>query len=136
MLLKTPFIIGPRLLPALPLADGLLSLESTSRAEEGRVLAHFILDRPGQPAYRDSNLRSGMGGFRSTVEPFEAMLAFMEAAIDDLRHEMYSGRPSGEKPLFPGEIAEWLYENSDAVEMARCDLCDETGAVRHNLIEA
>lgn len=136
MLLHSPFIIGPRLLPALELADGTLSLQKITPTEEGRQRCHFILDRPGKPEYHDRELRSGVGGFRNLVEPFEAMLAFMEAAIDDLRHEMYSGRPSGEKPMFPDDVVEWLYENSDEIEMARCDLCDETGAVRHNLIEA
>lgn len=135
MFLRPPFIISSRLLPALPLADGFLHLDGFTDAEEGRQKARFILDRPGEEEYVIDTLKSGCGGFREVAEAFDALLAFMEADIESSRHEMYTGKPPQEPPLFPDHIRNWLYDKADEIALARFELLDDSGSLRPQLIE-
>lgn len=136
MLIQAPFFIGSRLLPALKIGDATLSLDLAYQIDaDNRDRATFYLDFPGGTSYRDDQLRSGVGGFKNPVEAFESFLAFLEAAIEALRYEMYSGRTSENKGLFPEHVVNWAHEESDGVEMARSDITDSIGRPRTELIQ-
>lgn len=130
-----PFIIGPRLTPALQVAGATLSLLGIERAGK-RQRARFALDLDGVE-YLDESLQSGVQGFKSSVEVFESYLSFLGACAESVRYADRTGRDPGENStLFPAPVAHWAADNADEIAMARCDLCDEDGmTVRHSLIE-
>lgn len=126
MKLHDPFIIGPRLLPAIKVGDVTLSLASTNAWANGRQIAKFIWDLPDGRTFADSTMSSPLGGFRGTVEIFETYLDFAYACK--------SSSESGEnRDLFPG----WLM---DAIDSSDLDylvfaLQDEDGGPNETLIE-
>lgn len=134
MLLKSPFIIGSTLSPALRIGDSTLHLTDVQLAEQGRDQATFLLVTP-EFEYVDDQLRSGVGGFQSTVGIFESFLGFMQAAIEGAEYEERTGYHSDNADLFPRHVVEWALEHRDAIEMAICDITDEDGAPNESLIE-
>lgn len=133
-LLKSPFIIGSTLSPALKIGDSTLHLTDVQPAEEGRERARFLLVTPDFE-YEDNKLMSGTMGFWGTVGIFESFLSFMQAAIEAAEYEMRTGRESDNADLFPKHVVEWALEHKDAIDMAICDITDEDGAPNESLIE-
>lgn len=133
MKLHSPFIIGPRLLPALQIGNAFLSLESV-RPNGHRVSPVFILDI-GSESHRIDDMSSGHGGFRSVVEPFETLLSFMSACAESIRYRERTGHGGENADLFAPVIAQWIAEHSSDIEGLQCELTDENGDVRHELIE-
>lgn len=125
--LHAPFIIGSRLLPALRIGDATLTLRlPLFPAECGRWGAAMIFEAPGI-AFTDQTLRSGLSGFRSLVDPFSTFLSFLDAAAE--------AREDGDNAdLFPPAVMQWARDNASEISAARMELCDENGAVRHDLI--
>lgn len=135
MKLKPPFIIGSTLSPALKIGDSTLHLLSASEVTvDNRNRAKFLLVTP-EFEYEDNGLRSGVGGFQSTVSIFESFLGFMQAAIEAAEYEMRTGRESDNSGLFPKHVVEWALEHKDAIEMAICEITDEDGYPNESLIE-
>lgn len=142
MEIHAPFIIGPRLLPALRIGDAFLSLdgmtETTVTAGRFRMRSHspgFILDI-GQNSYRIDDMQSGAGGFESVVEPFEMLLSFMSACAESIAYRERTGHGGDNADLFEPAVAQWCADNASEIESAQCDLTDENGHVVHSLIIA
>ena len=133
-LLKPPFIIGSTLSPALKIGDSTLHLTDVQLAEEGRDRATFLLVTP-EFEYEDDQLRSGTGGFISTVAAFGAFLSFLEAAAESLRYRIVTGVKGENEDLFPHHVNVWAAYNKDAIEMAICEITDEDGYPNESLIE-
>lgn len=133
MTLHPPFAISSRLLPGLCIEGAWLSLERVARQENGRDRATFILDLLNGTSYTDSQLQSGVGGFRSPVEAFESFLGFLSACAESLSY----GNPPGENAdLFPRHIGEWACEHNDEIAGLTCDLqIGDSDCVNINLIE-
>lgn len=74
----------------------------------------------------DDSLISGVGGFKSHVDIFEAYLSFLSADI-----ESYQENPAVSSPLL-----RWAIEKQEAIEEAVCGLFTEDGVVNAALIEA
>lgn len=140
MLLSPPFIISSALAPGLRIGDvATLSLLDVSPAGDTDPATRVMGDRDrarfelyfndGREPYVDDQLRSGVGGFRSPVEAFEAFLGFLEAAAESSR---YGGDNTD---LFPTHIVEWAAEHIDDINRARCSICDEDGNPNISLIE-
>ncbi len=134
MLLKSPFIIGSTLSPALKIGDSTLHLADVQLAEQGRDQATFLLVTP-EFEYVDDKLRSGVGGFQSTVSIFESFLSFLSAAAESLRYRIVTGVKGENEDLFPHHVNVWAAYNKDAIEMAICEITDEDGAPNESLIE-
>lgn len=142
MILHPPFMISARLLPALRLADGVLSLDKLEAERDGifggqRHRATFWLDAPGLE-YMDRELRSGVGGFKSPVQAFEGFLAFLDAAVESLRWERDNpGRKGENTDAFPIKVVEWAMHNHMEIEAVRLDLYEdyEHGRVNLGLIQ-
>ena len=138
MQIQSPFIIGPRLLPALKVGGATLSLElDGSQSPDGRDIAEFTLDMPDGTMYVDRELKSGCQGFRSPVGAFESFLGFMTACIESLEYANYSsdGEIGENANLFPSHIGEWALDNKYEIEDIIGELTDEDGGVRYELIE-
>lgn len=134
MLLKSPFIIGSTLSPALKIGDSALHLTDVQPAEEGRERATFLLVTP-EFEYEDDQLRSGVGGFISTVAAFDAFLSFLSAAAESLRYRIITGVKGENEDLFPHHVSVWAAYNKDAIEMALCEITNEDGGPNESLIE-
>ena len=129
MILNQPCKISARLGPALRIGDGWLTLLTVKPDNDGRERATFALDTP-EFEHIDSELRSGVGGFRSLVEAFEVYLCFMEAAADAYRY----GPGSDNYDIFPEHVMQWAAERADELAMARSQLQDENGRTLDDLI--
>ena len=134
MLLKPPFIVGSTLSPALKIGDSTLHLTDVQVAEEGRDRATFLLVTP-EFEYQDDQLRSGTGGFISTVAAFDAFLSFLSAAAESLRYRIVTGVKGENEDLFPHHVNVWAAYNKDAIEMTICEITNEDGSTNDSLIE-
>ncbi len=134
MLLKSPFIITSTLSPGIKIGDSTLHLTNVQLAEQGRDQATFLLLTP-EFEYVDDKLRSGVGGFQSTVSIFESFLSFLSAAAESLRYRIVTGVKGENEDLFPHHVNVWAAYNKDAIEMAICEITDEDGAPNESLIE-
>ena len=134
MLLKPPFIITSTLSPGLNSGDSTLHLTDVQVAEEGRDRATFLLITP-EFEYEDDQLKSGVGGFISTVAAFDAFLSFLEAAAEAEEYEVRTGVKSDNSGLFPPHVTEWALLNKDEVGLVHSEICNEDGSTNDSLIE-
>ncbi len=134
MLIKPPFIITSTLNPGLKIGDSVLHLTDAQLAEEGRDRATFLLVTP-EFEYQDDQLRSGVGGFISTVAAFDAFLSFLEAAAEAEEYEERTGYHSDNSDLFPRHVVEWALLNKDEISMVHSEICNEDGSTNDSLIE-
>ena len=134
MLIKPPFIITSTLNPGLKIGDSTLHLTDVQVAEEGRDRATFLLVTP-EFEYVDDQLRSGVGGFISTVAAFDSFLSFLSAAAESLRYRIVTGVKGENEDLFPHHVNVWAAYNKDAIEMATADITNEDGSTNDSLIE-
>lgn len=131
MKLSAPFLISSALCPALKIGDATLSLVGANATTEGRYKAEFELQTPTF-TYVDDTLQSGVGGFRSVVEIFEAYLSFMSACGESLK---YYGDDGECASIFPPNVAQWCAENLDEIDMVWWDITDDVGNPNVSLIE-
>lgn len=135
MKLKSPFIITSTLSPGIKIGGSVLHLLDASEVtEDNRDRAKFLLVTP-EFEYEDSQLRSGVGGFRGTVEIFESFLSFLEAAAESLRYHIVTGVRGENEDLFPHHVNVWAAYNNDEISMLRWGITDEDGAPNESLIE-
>ena len=134
MKLKPPFIITSTLSPGLKIGDSNLHLTDVQVAEDGRDRATFLLVTP-EFEYVDDQMRSGVGGFRGTVDIFESFLSFLGAAAEGLRHHIVTGVKGDNEDLFPHHVNVWAAYNNDEISMLRWSIIDEDGAPNESLIE-
>lgn len=135
MILYPPFIIGSTLCPALQIADSTLHLIDTSEVtEDNRDRATFLLVTPTFE-YTDKELKSGVGGFRSKVDAFEAFLGFLSAAAESLKYHIATGCKGENEDLFPHHVNVWAAENQNKIDMICALLQDDYGNTNHRLIE-
>ena len=80
--------------------------------------------------YVDNTLRSGIQGWRSVVEIFEAYISFLDAAAEAM---IYSN--SENKTLFPHHVMQWCANHANDIAEARLSITSEDGSPRHYLIE-
>jgi hypothetical protein len=130
MILKQPFIISARLLPALKIGNATLHLDNVTYGTENRDRAHFILDLPDGVEYKDDQLQSGQGGFSRTQDAFATFLCFLDAAAESYIYadNAYSTDSDANMSLFPENVVQWAAENADELQMLRCDI-EETDAL-------
>ena len=135
MLLKPPFIITSTLSPGLKIEDSTLHLiNATEVSTDNRDIATFLLVTP-EFEYEDKALMSGVGGFRSTVEIFDAFLSFLEAAAEAEEYEVRTGQKSDNSDLFPPHVSEWALLHKDEISAVHSEICNEDGSTNDSLIE-
>ncbi len=134
MLLKPPFIITSTLSPGINIGDSTLHLTDVQLAEQGRDQATFLLVTP-EFEYVDDQLRSGVGGFQSTVGIFESFLGFVQAACEAAEYEERTGYQSENSGLFPRHVVEWALLNKCELDYTHMEITDEDGYPDESLIE-
>ena len=110
MILRAPFMISSRLLPAVTVGQGTEQI-TVSLSPSG-----FILDGPfGEHKVTDLTLR----GNPSIESAFETLLSFMTAAAESFR---YRGMDGENSDLFPAEVTEALFQVSTELECVWADI--------------
>lgn len=123
MKILAPLIITPRLLPGAKVGGGCISIEydRKRRGEGGRVRYHYYIDLPKGVEYTGNDLQSGASG-GTLQQGLESLVSFLEAAGEAYRYAMYLGRDSENADMFPGNVNEWAYQNSDELSMLQIEL--------------
>jgi hypothetical protein len=107
-LLKYPFIIGSRLLPAVQVGGAEISIEYDGQTPDGRAVYRHTIDLPGskRPAViRD--IRSGVSN--ATLRGgMSALLSFLCAS--DMKGE------------FPRRVEEWAKQNADEISIRELEI--------------
>ena len=111
MILRAPFMISSRLLPAVTVGQGSEQI-TVSLSPSG-----FILDGPfGE--HKVTGLR--LSPLCKSVESaFETLLSFMTAAAESFR---YRGMDGENSDLFPAEVTEALFQVSTELECVWADI--------------
>ena len=111
MILRAPFMISSRLLPAVEVGQG------TEQIIVSLSPSGFILDGPfGE--HKVTGLR--LSPLCKSVESaFETLLSFMTAAAESFR---YRGMDGENSDLFPAEVTEALFQVSTELECMWADI--------------
>lgn len=126
MKLHKPFEISSRLLPALEVGDGEVSLEFIGKYNrEGKPRLRWHIDTPTGSFHGDDF--AAWGRWQSA---FVSLLASLGAAAESYRYWMSTQRKSENYDLFPEPVVEWAYRNSDEIGTLELEI-EETP----NLIE-
>lgn len=122
MILKDPFVISPRLLPALKVGEAWVQLEYSRRPgnEPGRVRYKWTIDL-GSQSWSDDDMSSGCQG-GTLQEGFASLLSFLGAFAEGRSYSQRTGRESENGDLFPEGLAEWAYQNSDEISSLAFEL--------------
>lgn len=120
MILKPPFIIGARLLPALKIGDSYLSI-----GVEGDAVVAYV-DTPDQE-FAVYGFRPGLG--MSTQGCFESMLSFMLAAAE-AQDSVDNGRFSDNADIFEPPVMRWCQENAEEIGGLLFELEEEGELIR------
>lgn len=139
MKLQSPFIIGPRLLPAVKVGEAYVYLERTRDVGEyGKQVFRWTIDLP--PASGKRKLRTFTGadlcGHGGLQEMFGSLLAFLGACGESVKYAAWHHKnASGENAdLFPPAVGQWAAENEDEISCVLWDIEDGTGAPRPGLL--
>lgn len=118
MTLHKPFIIGPRLLPALHIGDGFISYDFDTDL--------WYIDTPtGEHAIDDFRAGGGRSHMDDLQRSFASLLSFLEACVESRQYERRTGREGENSPLFPDHVAEWAEECVEEISDRRCEIEEE-----------
>jgi len=122
MILRSPCIITSRLRPGVRLADGSsISIGYSPRSgDAGRVRYEYVIDMADGQSCEGSDLQSGCGG-GTLREGLSSLLSFLAAAAEAYSAGM-RGRDSDNADLFPEDVCEWAYQNSDELSMLQVEV--------------
>ena len=117
MILKIPFQISSRLLPALQIGGAWVQLEYSPRDGKGRTIYKWTIDLPDNQTFSGDKLESGMFSSGNLQEGFESLLSFLEAFAE-----------GGENAdLFPNGLRKWAKENQDEFSILETELIEQPG---------
>lgn len=122
MLLSTPFVITPRLLPGCQIGAACVSIEySPLPGDESRVRYRWHIDLSDGAEFSGDDLQSGCCG-GSLQQGFDSLLSFLGAFAESVGYTARTGRESENADLFPIGLADWATENSDEFAMLQSEL--------------
>ena len=130
IMLRDPVVIAPNLEPGVRIgADSWVTISYSSRpGSDGRTRCRWTVMRHGLPDVIGHDLQSGCGGGnlrRGLVDLLCFLGAFAEAHRPG--RTKYEGDNS---ELFPEELAEWAYLNSDEISMAQIEVEENTECMK------
>lgn len=132
MILQNPFIIGSRLLPAIKVGSGTLSLEFVGYAES-RMVFRWYLDLDDGREFSEADLKSGVQG-STTQRMFESLLGFLCAAAESLQYRVRKGLaepdPDSNEGLFPPDVVAWADFNADELTAIQMELQEHPGLLK------
>lgn len=117
MTLHSPFLISPRLLPALKIGDTTLSIEPTRNYDKyGKPVWNYYLD--GEVTHQGSDLNSN-GGVQETMA---CLLSFLAATGEAYHYYGNKTKKGSTTDLFPEDVCQWAYVNSEELMMLEMEL--------------
>lgn len=129
MLLKTPFLISSRLLPAIRIAGCTISLEHIGYGRESRAEYLVYFDFADGRELQESGLAGPAIGEATLQSMFGTLLCFLYACGEGRRYERASGRESEGSKLFQEPIAEWAEMNSDEISSLQYEIEETEGLI-------
>ncbi len=120
MILKYPFFISSRLLPALNVG----ALNVSYCLDTG----YFYFDYDGMGIHIEKLFRPSPMHRGNIQSIFGAMLDFMSAGAEAYRYEL-GGKKSDNSGLFPEKLMEILYLNSEEIQYLQLELEDNTDLI-------
>jgi len=131
MLLTSPIVITPRLLPGVIIGGAFLSIEYSDRnGERGRTRYRYHIDlstgRGGgrrSMTYTNDDLQSGRGG-GDLQSGLASLLDFLCTCGESYGYQTRTGRAEENDDLFPRAIAQWAAENTDKLTAAELELSE------------
>lgn len=123
--LREPFFISSRLLPSVRIGGAVVGIEYSKICPDGRVEYRYFIDLPNGTEHVGEDLRSGVFG-GNLREGMESLLAFL-SACGESNNPRYGDEKGENADLFPPEIAEWCYLNSDEIDSVRLDIEESKG---------
>ena len=121
MILHSPLIITPRLMPGLQIGDGFISLECGGRSDDNRTIYTVWIDLPNGTEHEITDLRSGCGG-GSIQDGLASLLSFLGAAAESRQYRERTGQQGENEDLFEPAIVDWAAENADEIGMLAYEL--------------
>lgn len=124
--LNSPFEIGPRLAPALRIADA----HSTAWLSYDKG---FVIDLPDGSEHIVTDFRPG--ACSNLQSQFAAILGFLAACAESRKYARSRGKDEMEgenSDLFPSNVGKWAEQMSDEIAMLKCEIEES----ETNLIEA
>lgn len=115
--LRSPLVIGPRLLPALRIGDSWVYVTPEAPDLSGalhRTIFRVIVDTPDGEIYNDADLN-----VVTQDDPSDTVREAMRSALSFLRYEgdRYLSGPDEDGWLFNTAVAEWAYQNEDELSI-------------------
>lgn len=128
MQLTSPIIITSRLMPGIQIGKSFISIEYSTRPGDShrcRYQYYLDLDQDGKSIEYDADdIQSGCQG-GSLADGLSSLLSFMSACGESYRYAVRKGIPlddSENGDLFPPDVAEWCYQNSDELSILACEI--------------
>ena len=129
MLLKTPFLISSRLLPAIRIAGCTISLEHIGYGRESRAEYLVYFDFADGRELTEAGLAGPAIGEATLQEMFSTLLAFLGACAEGRKYERTDGEESENSKLFAETIAEWAETNSDEISCLQFEIEETEGLI-------
>lgn len=129
MILHPPIEITARLLPGVRIGQAFLSIEYAAPAWDKefsgwRTRYRYHIDLPDGFECSSDDLKSGLG-HHGLLQGLGDLLCFLEACGESygwwLRHGR-NGERGENQDLFPPQVAEWAYQNSDELALVRSEI--------------
>ena len=112
--LKLPLIITPRLLPGVKIGDSFLSIKFHHQLKKynSRYYYNYYIDTPSfEHSAHDISTHN-----YDIQEALLTLLSFLSAAAESY-YSTLVGRFSDNRDLFPENVMEWAYLNSDEISI-------------------
>lgn len=111
MLLSSPIVITPRLLPGVRIGDAWVSIARNGITRDNRDRFDYWIDFDGQEVF-GSDLCSGVGGC-SLQSALASLLSFLGAFAESIGYETRTGRDSENSDMFPAILRDWAYLHAE-----------------------
>jgi len=130
MILNSPIEISPRLLPCVRIGNAIISITYSDKSDrEGRTVYEYFIDTPEWEHTNDNDLKSGCQG-GSLQSGLESLLSFLAACGESYGYRQRTGHEGENESLFPPNVAEWAYQNSDELGMLSIQLEEESDLIQ------
>lgn len=129
-----PCVITHRLRCGVRINDSEISIDIGNWTDDGRISYRYWLDLKldgKRIEFYEEDIQSGVGG-GSLQEGLQALLSFLGACGESYAYAMrHNGKlaDTDNGNLFPADVAEWSYINSDELAIIRCELEETENAI-------
>lgn len=137
MKINPPVIITPRLLPGVAIGQSTISIDYSERlGDEQRTRYQYFLDLELDGKHFEftgDDIQSGNNCNDTLQDGLRSLLDFMSACGESYGYAMrHNGKlvdDDGNASLFPENVAEWCYCNSDELSILAMELDEIKGLI-------